>query len=48
MSPLPAPVQVPPPVPEQVHVAPAIAAGTGSLTVAPLTSDGPAFVTVIR
>src|SRR5690242_20241973 len=47
---LPAPegsVQTPPPAPMQVQVTPVSAAGKLSITVAPIASLGPAFVTVI-
>ena len=43
MLPLPDAVHVPPPAPTQVHVAPVSAAGSVSITVAPLTALGPAF-----
>ncbi len=39
--------QVPPPAPTQVHVAPRIAAGNVSVTVAPIASLGPALLATI-
>src|SRR6185369_12387782 len=43
MFPDPLGAHVPPPAPAQVQVAPVIAAGTVSVTVAPVTADGPAL-----
>ena len=45
--PVPNAVQVPPPLPAQVHVALVIAAGKVSVTVAPVTLLGPEFDTTI-
>jgi hypothetical protein len=47
MLPDPLAVQLPPPAPTQVHVAPVISAGTVSVTVAPFARLGPAFDTTI-
>jgi hypothetical protein len=43
MFPEPLAVQVPPPAPTQVQLAPVIVAGSVSVTVAPVTASGPAF-----
>src|SRR2546427_751326 len=43
MFPAPLPAHVPPPAPTHVHVAPVIAAGNVSVTIAPLAAFGPAF-----
>ena len=47
MSPEPLAVQVPPPVPTHVQLAPRMAEGTVSVTVAPLAACGPPFPTAI-
>ena len=44
--PVPLAAQVPPMLAAQVHVAPVRLAGSGSVTVAPVTSDGPLFATM--
>ncbi len=45
IGPLPAAAQVPPPAPRHVHVIEVVPTGIVSVTVAPLTLDGPALVT---
>jgi len=47
MSPVPVGTseQLPPPVPEQLHATPVIAAGIVSATIAPTAVLGPAFAT---
>ena len=45
--PVPAAVQVPPPAPTQVQVAPVRAAGKVSATVAPGAFEGPALLAVM-
>ena len=48
MFPLTGPaVQLPPPMPTHVHVAPVRAVGTVSVTVAPVAGAGPLFVATI-
>jgi hypothetical protein len=47
MEPVPFEVQAAPPTAEQVQVAPDSCDGSGSLTVAPTTADGPRFVTAM-
>jgi hypothetical protein len=47
MFPDPLAVQVPPPAPLHVQVAPVMAAGTVSVTVAPVTALGPEFEATI-
>jgi hypothetical protein len=47
MLPEPLAVQVPPPAPTQVQLAPVIVAGSVSVTVAPVTALGPAFEATI-
>ncbi len=44
MLPAPDAAQVAPPVPAQLHVAPVSWAGSVSVTVAPVTADGPALL----
>src|SRR5882672_827186 len=47
MLPEPLAAQVPPPAPTQVQLAPVIATGSVSVTVAPVTALGPAFEATI-
>lgn len=47
MFPVPLAEQIPPPAPAHVQVAPTMAAGTVSATLAPLASLGPVFDAVI-